>query len=96
MQFLVLKTLIINIFISFYPVICLLGVVGNILAFLVFSRKKFENSSFSVYFRFLAVSDTVAVLYSLNNFLKYRFDEALNSKWPVRHKIYDKILFIYS
>ena len=84
MEFIELKTLVINVFIVFYPIICILGVIGNLLAFLVFSRKKFESSSFSVYFRFLAVSDTVAVLYSINNFLKYRFDEGLNSKWPVK------------
>jgi hypothetical protein len=86
MEFLELKTLLINIFISFYPIICVLGIVGNILAFLVFSRKKFENCSFSIYFRFLSVTDTVAVLYSLNNFLKYKFDQGLSSRWHVRIK----------
>ena len=71
------KDLIVLICIWFYPFIFVFGVIGNALAFIVFSRKKLAKSSFSVYFRFLAVSDSIALIDSVNNFAKYGFHSAI-------------------
>ena len=55
-----------------YGFICILtfGLIGNSLAFLVFSRKKFKNTIFSTYFRFLAVFDTLFFTLIIFNLLK--------------------------
>lgn len=42
-------------------VVILIGIVGNILAFMVFSRKKFRKNSISVYCRALAIFDSFIV-----------------------------------
>ena len=58
-----------------YPVIIIIGTIGNILAFIIFSRKRFENTIFATYFRFLLAVDTVGLLYlALGRFLKLRFN----------------------
>ena len=44
------------------PVICLLGMFGNICTFLIMSRKGFNKSSTSIYFRTLAVADFFVLL----------------------------------
>jgi len=40
------------------PIICLFGIVGNILSFRVFVFRSFRNNSSSVYIAALSVSDT--------------------------------------
>ena len=71
------KELVITIFIWFYPFIFIFGIIGNVLAFLTFSRKKFAKMSFSIYFRFLAFTDSIALVAAINNFAKYRYDWAI-------------------
>jgi hypothetical protein len=41
----------------------LIGILFNIPAFIVFSRKKFKNTIFSTYFRYLCISDTITLLF---------------------------------
>ncbi len=53
-----------------YPLVSLIGLVGNIVAFQVFSRKKFANTVFATYFRFLTITDTISLLLPLNKFLE--------------------------
>ena len=53
-----------------YPVIILVGLIGNILSFIVFSRKKFKNTIFETYFRVMAITDTITMLYPLDLFLQ--------------------------
>ena len=55
------------------PAIILLGTIGNILSFIVFSRKKFKNTIFETYFRLLTITDTVTMLYPTGVFLKQKF-----------------------
>lgn len=56
--------------INMYPVISAIGLVTNILSFIVFSRKKFKKTVFSIYFRFLIIFDTLALLVPINKFLE--------------------------
>jgi hypothetical protein len=53
-----------------YPMISFVGFVTNILSFIVFSRKKFKKTIFSIYFRFLIIFDTLALLVPINKFLE--------------------------
>ena len=63
----------------FYVPIVIVAVVGNVLAFVVFSQNGLANRSFSVYFRFLVVSDTLALFDPLNNFAKYQYGSSLGN-----------------
>jgi hypothetical protein len=58
-------------------VVYVLGTSGNILAFCVFSRKKFQNTVFSVYFRILTVTDSFTIFFAINEFLKYQLNVKL-------------------
>lgn len=44
------------------PLLIVIGIIGNVLSFAVWSRKRMCVSSSSVYFRFLAVIDTCVLL----------------------------------
>jgi hypothetical protein len=55
-------------------IIYVFGTSGNIVSFLVFSRKKFQNTVFSIYFRILAVTDSFTIFFSINEFIKYQLN----------------------
>ncbi len=55
-------------------VVYIFGTSGNILAFFVFSRKKFQNTVFSFYFRLLAITDSFTIFFAINEFLKYQLN----------------------
>lgn len=57
------QTIYINVFNYLYLVVIIVGTLANIMAFIIFSRKKFENTLFSTYFRVLLVIDTIGLLY---------------------------------
>jgi hypothetical protein len=61
-----------NIFLILYMVIFIFGLLGNILSFVVFSRKKFKKTLFSIYFRVLNIADIYTILFALVDFLKYK------------------------
>jgi hypothetical protein len=57
-----------------YLITVIVGILGNILAFVVFSRKKFQNTIFSTYFRALLVVDTIGLLYlTIEKFLWFEY-----------------------
>lgn len=65
-----------SIFISYIPlVIIVLGLIGNSISFIVFCFDKIMNKiSFSVYFIFIAITDTLALfVWNLDNFLAPNF-----------------------
>ena len=45
-----------------YAGVCLIGLIGNILAIIILSRKRFENSIFSTYFRILTLFNLLTIL----------------------------------
>ena len=61
-----------NIFLISYVIVLIFGLAGNILSFIVFSRKKFKNTLFSIYFRVLNIADVYTILFALVDFLKYK------------------------
>lgn len=62
-----------NIIEFLYLIPVLTGLIFNILALMIFSRKKFEKTIFSTYFRYLCISDTIILLYKLDYMLKEKF-----------------------
>jgi hypothetical protein len=59
----------------FYLVVVIVGTVANVLAFIVFSRKRFQNTVFSTYFRVLLIIDTIGLVYlTLGKFLNFEFN----------------------
>ena len=54
--------------------IALIGIWGNLLTFIVFSRKKFQNVSFSFYMRVKMFADTIILLNSFKHFWAFIFD----------------------
>jgi hypothetical protein len=53
---------VIFILLQIYTAFCLIGFIGNLLALIVFSRKKFQNTIFSTYFRILCSIDCLVLL----------------------------------
>ena len=69
------KELITKIFVLALPVVLVMGAIGNIFSFIIFSRDKFRKTSFSLYFRVLAFSDTFTLLYIINDVSAELFDQ---------------------
>jgi hypothetical protein len=65
-----------------------LGLVGNFLSFLVFSRKKFAKYSISVYFRAMAVSECLIVYRLVYDIINYFYSIKLNTVSSVWCKIH--------
>ena len=57
-----------------YPVFVSIGLILNCLAFIIFSRKKFHNTVFWIYFRFLLISDSLSFFLPINSFLELAFE----------------------
>ena len=57
-----------------FPLISTISVIANILSFLTFSRKKFQNTVFSIYFRFSLFFDILsAITIPINKLLEFNF-----------------------
>ena len=57
-----------------YPVVALIGLIFNVLSFFIFSRKKFKNTVFWIYFRFLIIFDCLTQFLPVNRFLELGLD----------------------
>ena len=69
------KAIQIKVFQIIYITIILVGTVANMISFIIFSRKKFENTLFSTYFRVLLLVDTFGLLYlTLSKFVLFEFN----------------------
>jgi hypothetical protein len=64
----IIKTLILIIH-SIYLMICVIGVFSNSLTILVFSRKRFQNTIFSTYFRIMSLLAIATLLYRIEYIL---------------------------
>ena len=64
-----------NIFYGITEAVILLGLIGNIITFIVYSRPKFAKNSISVYFRALAIFDSFILYQAIVDFylLLYNF-----------------------
>jgi hypothetical protein len=85
---------IVKILIFFYIAICGLGVLGNILTFIVFSRKNFQNTIFSTYFRFLCICDMITLILRTDYFMLSFTGTGIRSISPLSCKI--MLYLIYS
>ena len=56
-----------------FPLISIAGFFFNSLSFVIFSQKKFQKTSFSIYFRFLIISDSLSLLLPINRMLEWNF-----------------------
>jgi hypothetical protein len=65
--------------ISRLPLI-LIGLIGQLLSFLVFSRKKFTKCSISVYFRALAIADCFTVYRFVYDIFSYFYDIKISTQ----------------
>jgi hypothetical protein len=57
-----------------YPAISLIGIITNILSFIIFSRKIFQNTIFSTYFRFMIIFDNIALLFPINKLFELNYN----------------------
>lgn len=69
-----------------------LGLIGNVLNFLVFSRKTFRKKSISIYCRALAIFDS----YTLINLIFDTQSQYLNINWSIKYSIACKIFYFVS
>ena len=67
------KLLFTNIFGYSLPILLGMGAIGNVFSFIIFSRNKFRKTSFSLYFRVLAICDTFTLLYTIYDMRKEMF-----------------------
>ena len=63
-----------TILIILYPIISAIGTVGNIVAFIVFSRPRFRRTIFFYYFRVNLIVDLFVILNASIDFLNYQFN----------------------
>lgn len=77
-----------------YGFLILIGSISNTLAFIVFSRKRFKNTVFSIYFRFMIICDTFSLILPLNKLLEinYQIYLANHSEFSCKFRYY----FIYA
>jgi hypothetical protein len=52
-----------------FPVVSFFGTLGNLVSFIIFSRKKFKNTTFWTYYRFLCITDTFGLFICVCNFI---------------------------
>ena len=63
-----------NMIVYSFPLITLIGLITNTISFVIFSGKKFQNSIFSTYFRFLLLFHTLNLISPSNKLLEWNFD----------------------
>ena len=72
-----------QIFVYLYSLLFIFGMIGNILAYSVFSSKRFKKLSFSIYFRTLTLTDSLTLFNVFRKILlfKYLIDLKQNSQF---------------
>ena len=64
---------------ALYPTVIVLGLLGNMAAFLIFSRKRFRHTIFAVYFRVNLIVDSYVLANCVFDYLSAKFDIDLAS-----------------
>ena len=85
-----------DVFLFMYPLVYIFGTLGNLAAFIIFSRKRFGNSIFAVYFRILAITDSYTLIYCLNDFSTIKFNKDIQNANPIFCKGFFYLLFSIS
>ena len=62
-----------NIILIIFPIIYAIGTLGNIVSFKIFSRKRFKNTIFEIYYRYLILIETFILQYVLFEFIVFSF-----------------------
>ena len=57
-----------------YPLITLIGLITNSISFVIFSRKSFQKTIFSTYFRILLLFQTLNLVVPIDKMLEYNFN----------------------
>ena len=57
-----------------FPVISIVGIVTNSLSFLIFTRKRFQNTVFSTYFRFYILFEMLNLILPINKMFEFNFN----------------------
>lgn len=63
--------------VSIYPIQSSIGLITNIIAFVIFSRIIFKKTIFSTYFRFLIIFDMISSIIPINKFFEFNFNTYL-------------------
>ncbi|CAF2126571.1 unnamed protein product, partial [Rotaria magnacalcarata] len=71
-----------------YPIVFLLGIVGNLLSSLLFSVTKLNRTSCGVYFLLLAVFDTIALIGGLHHCLNIGYRVAIPNATYCRARVF--------
>ena len=81
---------------SFYPVVFIFGLIGNFTTFFIFSRKKFKLLKTTIYFKFLNVTETITLSFSMVDYLNYQYGINLLNASYIFCKFTYYILYIFS
>jgi hypothetical protein len=82
-----------KIFLYIYPPLYILGVIGNIIKYKVFSRPRFRHNFFNL-FRYLSIINTFLLSYIIIDFMNYLFEMNLETvSYPFCKFV---LFFIYS
>lgn len=88
---------VIEIFIAFgYFATFILGIIGNLLSFKIFSRDAFKGHSFTIYFKFMTLNDLTITIYSATFILRSVFNIDLRTYSSFLCPTIDYITYILS
>jgi len=84
------------IILSFYPLVFIFGLIGNFTTFLLFSRKKFKLLKTTIYFKFLNITETITLSFSMVDYLNYQYGINLSNASYLFCKFTYYVLYIFS
>lgn len=79
---------------NFQAIIAAFGIVGNILTYCVFGRKRLKNSSYSFYFRIIAILDSITLLSACRYWARFFLNLNLDLISPLLCKLNDYQPFV--
>jgi hypothetical protein len=72
-----------------------IGLIANLLSIGIFSRKRFKNTIFETYFRFMSLTDLISLAYPINSYFNFRYDtETYNLSFLLCYYL-DYIQFVF-
>lgn len=77
-------------------VIAIIGILGNLITFMVFLRPRFKKSSFAFYFKVLAITDTIFLLHCFTKWSTVVLDFNLLIKSSIICKLGNYTTYVFS